>query len=109
MNIGERIISLRTNKNWSQKQLASYTGMNVSVLNRIERGERPVRDSEIVKISELLEVSTDYLLRGEDYRKEVKENFKNPYTHIAARDGNNDAERALELIEEILRKRREGK
>ncbi|MFJ8268495.1 helix-turn-helix domain-containing protein [Peribacillus asahii] len=62
MTIGERIVILRENKGWKQKELADKVDINVSVMNRIEKGTRPLTDSEIVKIASVFEVSTDYLL-----------------------------------------------
>jgi len=66
MNIGERIIKLREKRGWSQRELARRIDINVSVMNRIESGERPVKDQELLKLSNVLEVSTDYLLGKED-------------------------------------------
>jgi len=66
MNIGERIIKLREKRGWSQRELARRIDINVSVMNRIESGERPVKDHELLKLSNVLEVSTDYLLGKED-------------------------------------------
>jgi DNA-binding helix-turn-helix protein len=63
--IGNRIKQERERQNLSQKELASKTDINVSVMNRIESGERSVRDDEILKISKVLNVSTDYLLGNE--------------------------------------------
>jgi len=63
--IGSRIKQERERQNLSQKELASKTDINVSVMNRIESGERSVRDDEILKISNILNVTTDYLLGNE--------------------------------------------
>lgn len=62
MSIGERIIKLREKKNWSQRELAKRSGLNPSVMNRIETGERPLRAEELKTIAQLLDVQADYLL-----------------------------------------------
>lgn len=62
MRIGKIIQALREERDITQKELANKININYSVMNRIESGERPVRDSEIVKIAKVLEVSTDYIL-----------------------------------------------
>lgn len=62
MNIGQRIISLRDKKGWSQKELASRVKLNVSVMNRIELNDRPVKDNELVALANALDCTTDYLL-----------------------------------------------
>jgi transcriptional regulator with XRE-family HTH domain len=62
MEIGKRIVELREKRNWSQRELARRADINVSVMNRIETGERPLRADELKKISQLLDVQADYLL-----------------------------------------------
>lgn len=62
LDIGERITELRENKNMTQKELADKIKLNKSVMNRIESGERPIRETELSSIADALEVSTDYLL-----------------------------------------------
>lgn len=62
MDIGKRIVSLREKKQWNQREFAKRINLNVSVMNRIELGERSVRDHELLKISEALGVTADYLL-----------------------------------------------
>ena len=62
MNIGRKIISLREKRGWTQRELANRVNLNVSVMNRIESNDRPVKDSELLNLANVLEVSTDYLL-----------------------------------------------
>lgn len=62
MSINKRIISLREKKNWSQKELAKRININQSVMNRIESGERPIKDEELSNIAIALDCSADYLL-----------------------------------------------
>ena len=76
MIIGTRIKQEREKQNLSQKELVSKTNINVSVMNRIESGERAIRDDEILKISKILNVTTDYLL-GNEVKKEFKPTLSN--------------------------------
>lgn len=62
MPIGENIIYLRERKGWTQRELANRVGLNTSVMNRIESGERPAKDEEIVKLATVLDTTTDFLL-----------------------------------------------
>lgn len=62
MTIAQRIINLRESNNLKQYELAEKLSMNPVVLNRIEKGSRPVRDEEIASIAKLFNVSSDYLL-----------------------------------------------
>lgn len=71
MDVSVRIINLRELNDMTQKDLAEKTNINKSVMNRIESGERALRDDEIVRIAKVLGVSTDYLLG--------KSEIKNPY------------------------------
>lgn len=61
-SIGNKIINLREKMNISQKELALKLGFSTSVMNRIESGERPIRDEEIIIIATFFRVTTDYLL-----------------------------------------------
>ena len=64
MTTAQRIAKLREEKGYSQLEFAKVVKINNSVMNRIERGLRPVRDDELVAIANCLGVSTDYILTG---------------------------------------------
>lgn len=69
MLTGKRIRSTREDVDMLQQELADAVKINVSVLSRIEKGERPVRDDELVKFADKLHVTADYLLgRTDDSR-----------------------------------------
>ncbi|WP_040979303.1 helix-turn-helix domain-containing protein [Oceanobacillus jeddahense] len=65
MKTAQRIIQLRSKKNWTQKEFAKHVNINVSVMNRIESGERPIKGDELTAIADTLQVTTDYLLDRE--------------------------------------------
>lgn len=71
MSIGKRIISLRENKGWNQRELANRVGLNASVMNRIELEERPLKDNELINLAKVLDCSTDYLLGISDRKEPV--------------------------------------
>lgn len=62
MTTGERIRNTREDMDILQQELADAVEMNVSVLSRIEKGTRPIRDDELKKIAQKLGVTTDYLI-----------------------------------------------
>lgn len=66
MRLHERIKNLREAKNFTQRELANKIQVSYSVMNRIESGERPVRDIELIAIAQAFEVTTDYLLGNAD-------------------------------------------
>lgn len=72
MTLGKRIISLREKKGWSQRELARRVNLNVSVMNRIELDDRPVKDHELAKLANVLNTTTDFLLGLSN-----KQNFDN--------------------------------
>jgi transcriptional regulator with XRE-family HTH domain len=61
--INERIGDLRTNKGYSQKELAGIIGIAPSQLSRIEKGEtRHISSDILINLSKALGVSADYIL-----------------------------------------------
>lgn len=75
-DIGKRIINLREAKNWSQRELARRVNLNFSVMNRIESGERPIKDHELIDLSTALDVTADYLLGKTNQKHNSDDNKK---------------------------------
>lgn len=73
LKIGKRIVTLREARNWTQRELAKRMNINVSVMNRIESGDRPIKDHELDKLATVLNVTTDYLLGRSDNPKLTEE------------------------------------
>lgn len=71
MSVGDRIKSLREKKQWSQLFLSEKLGIHNSVLSRIEAGKRPIEDELLAKISDIFDVSVDYLLGRTDHPKGI--------------------------------------
>ena len=77
----------------TQKELADKIKLNKSVMNRIESGERPIRETELSSIADALEVSTDYLLgRIEPAKK---------YYELTDKDEKDISERLQVMIEDL--------
>ena len=76
MDIGKRIVHLRELKGWSQREIALRVKLNVSVMNRIESGERPVKDQELADIARALDTTSDYLLGITDNPNQMNEHTK---------------------------------
>lgn len=64
--IGRRIRKLRELKNLTQEHLAEELGMSVSGYSRIERDEVKLSSDKLVKISEVLGISLDDLMRFDE-------------------------------------------
>lgn len=62
MSIGTRIRKLREQKGMTQAELAKKIMVDKSVMNRIEIGTRLVRNDELLSLSHVFNVSTDFIL-----------------------------------------------
>ncbi len=64
MNIADRIQNLRKTKGLSQEQLADAIGVSRQAVSKWESDQTTPDLEKIVLMSELFEVTTDYLLKG---------------------------------------------
>ncbi|MFD0715221.1 helix-turn-helix domain-containing protein [Paenibacillus sp. GCM10027626] len=63
MTLGEKIKQLRKQKGMSQEQLAAHMTVSRQAVSKWELGESMPDTDNIVQLSKLFEVSTDYLLK----------------------------------------------
>lgn len=75
--IGKRIATLRKQKGFLQEELAKKLGMTRSSLAQIELGNRNITAGELLKLSEVFEMSIDSLLAKELKIKELLEETGN--------------------------------
>lgn len=62
MSTGQRIREIRERRGILQAELAKMVNISESVMSRIEKGDRAVRDDELKEIAKKLNVSADYLI-----------------------------------------------
>ena len=62
--IGLRICERRRQKGLTQEQLAAMMDVSVQMISNLERGNKAVKIENLVNLSRILEVSTDYILTG---------------------------------------------
>lgn len=62
--IGHRISSARKSKKMTQEALAELADVSDQTISSAELGKKALRPENIIKISQALQVSTDYLLTG---------------------------------------------
>lgn len=62
--IGNRISSKRRQLDMTQEFLADKMGVSVQMISNLERGNKAIRIDNLINLCELLEVSTDYILKG---------------------------------------------
>jgi len=65
MTFGEKLYSLRRERNWSQESLAQKLGVSRQAISRWELGEVVPDTANVLAVSRLFGVSADYLLREE--------------------------------------------
>ena len=67
IEFGKRIKNLRTDRNITQDQLAEELNISCRHLRNIENGAKASSYDILLTISELFNVSTDYLLKGNEH------------------------------------------
>lgn len=84
MQFHERIKQLREQKGWTQNTISSILGISKSTYIKYERGEREPRYGTLVALSELFQVSVDFLLGKSDIDNIYKERIDMIFSHITA-------------------------
>ena len=65
-SIGQRITSERKKMNITREKFAELLELSAYYIGQIERGARKMSFDTLVKVSDCLHVSIDYLIRGEE-------------------------------------------
>lgn len=68
VNMGEKLRSLRIEKNLTQKQVADRIGLAISAVSSYESCSRYPTYDTLIKLARMFHVSTDYLLGIADKR-----------------------------------------
>ena len=64
LQLGERVRQLREARGWSQEGFAHEGGLGRSFAGAIERGEKDIRLTTLIKLARALGVSLSQLLKG---------------------------------------------
>lgn len=62
--IGNRISVERRRNNITQEQLAEKMNVSIQMISNLERGNKAIKINNLVNLSQILGVSTDYILTG---------------------------------------------
>lgn len=62
--IGNRISERRKQLNYTQEFVAEKMNVSVQMISNLERGNKAIKIENLIKISEILDISTDYILKG---------------------------------------------
>lgn len=69
--IGERICSRRKQLRYTQERLADEMNVSIQMVSNLERGNKAIKIDNLIKISSILGVSTDYILLGRNTESDV--------------------------------------
>jgi len=78
MDIAERIQSLRKQKGYSQEELAEKIGVSRQAVSKWESRQSTPDIDKIIALSDLFNISTDYILKGEETHTVPGENSIRP-------------------------------
>lgn len=62
--IGCRISTRRKQLNYTQEQIAEKMDVSVQMVSNLERGNKAMKIENLIKLSSILDISTDYILTG---------------------------------------------
>ena len=62
--IGERIMKCRRMAAMTQEQLAEKMDVSIQMISNLERGNKEIKISNLIKLASILNVTTDYILTG---------------------------------------------
>lgn len=69
--LGKRICLRRKALGLTQEQVAEQMNVSVQMISNLEQGRKAIRPENLLKLSGVLQVSTDYLLTGKRSADEV--------------------------------------
>ena len=69
--IGKRIQSRRKQQGYTQEQLAEMMNVSIQMVSNLERGNKAIRIDNLTHLSQILEISTDYILTGKQTTEDL--------------------------------------
>lgn len=74
--IGKRIQQRRKQQGLTQEQLAEMMNVSIQMISNLERGNKSIRIENLIRLCQLLDVSTDYILTGKTSASDFSETVK---------------------------------
>ena len=78
--IGNRIQNRRKQLGLTQEQLAEAMNVSIQMVSNLERGNKAIRIDNLINLSQILDISTDYILTG----RKTADDLQALAAHIAA-------------------------
>lgn len=70
--IGRRIQNRRKQKGYTQEQLAEMMNVSIQMVSNLERGNKAIRIDNLINLSQILDISTDYILTGKETTDDIQ-------------------------------------
>ena len=70
--IGKRISERRKQLNFTQEFVAEKMDVSVQMISNLERGNKAIKIENLIKISHILGISTDYILTGKHIESDIE-------------------------------------
>lgn len=70
--IGRRIQNRRKQKGYTQEQLAEMMNVSIQMVSNLERGNKSIRIDNLINLSQILDISTDYILTGKETTDDIQ-------------------------------------
>ena len=116
MSFNEQLTKLRKRNNITQIELANLMNVKQYVISSWETGRSEPNISQIIKLSDIFKISTDYLLDRhiiitnsenefnkviENINKDIKDDFTKDLIEILEDIPNNKKEKIINIVKEI--------
>ncbi len=69
--IGKRIQNRRKQLGYTQEQLAEQMNVSIQMVSNLERGNKAIRIDNLINLSRILDISTDYILTGKETPEDI--------------------------------------
>ncbi len=70
--IGKRIQNRRKQQGYTQEQLAEMMNVSIQMISNLERGNKAIRIDNLINLSQILNISTEYILMGKETTSDIE-------------------------------------
>lgn len=74
--MGERIYKRRKGLKLTQEQLAERLGVSTQMISNLELGKKAIRPENLIRLCNVLNVSADFILTGNDSNSSISSLFE---------------------------------
>ncbi len=92
-DMGKRLSQRRKQLDLTQEQLAEKMDVSIQMISNMELGKKAIRPENLLKVCQILDISSDYVLTGEKGEKETTDIFVKI---------NRLSDKELEIIETLI-------